>query len=303
MMIHVLVLLGCFVLCNGFQTWWPPSVVIRSKILHPVRSRLSSSAISEESMNQSTPKRVAIGSIPEFIVDNDSIVVTPVQKGLVAAHFALITANMLLATSTIAFKRPTTMVWVIFSIMSSIVAGDFGTGVFHWAVDNYGSLQTPVFGEICAAFQGHHQTPWTITFRPFPNNVYKIAIATIPVLLLVLIIPMAPTMRLFFALFVNWWLISQELHKLAHMKKISNLFRWLQDHQLILSRKEHGLHHNSPFTGHYCILTGICNPLLDKTHFFRHLEKVVFRLTGNRPITWQQDGEIEEIAMASKLIR
>jgi hypothetical protein len=34
-------------------------------------------------------------------------------------------------------------------------------------VDNYGSLKTPVFGSVCAAFQGHHVTPWTITFRSF----------------------------------------------------------------------------------------------------------------------------------------
>jgi len=56
--------------------------------------------------------------------------------------------------------------------------------------------------------------------------------------------------------------------------------KYLQNSSIILSRKEHGLHHNSPFEGHYCILNGICNPILDNTKFFRHLEKLVYKLTG-----------------------
>ena len=72
-------------------------------------------------------------------------------------------------------------------ITASIILGDFGTGVFHWSVDNYGSIKTPVFGSVCAAFQGHHDTPWTITFRSFANNVYKICYGTIPALLFLLI--------------------------------------------------------------------------------------------------------------------
>jgi ubiquitin-conjugating enzyme E2 variant len=63
----------------------------------------------------------------------------------------------------------------IFAVISAaVVIGDFATGVFHWSVDNYGSIDTPLVGTVCAAFQGHHDTPWTITFRSFANNVFKI---------------------------------------------------------------------------------------------------------------------------------
>jgi peptidoglycan/LPS O-acetylase OafA/YrhL len=37
---------------------------------------------------------------------------------------------------------------------------DLGSGIFHWSVDNYGGISTPVFGVMCAAFQGHRE------FRP-----------------------------------------------------------------------------------------------------------------------------------------
>lgn len=57
---------------------------------------------------------------------------------------------------------------------AAYVLSDLGTGVFHWAVDNYGTGATPVFGSQIAAFQGHHQRPWTITEREFCNNVHQV---------------------------------------------------------------------------------------------------------------------------------
>ena len=52
---------------------------------------------------------------------------------------------------------------------------DLGTGIFHFAVDNYGSGETPVFGNVIAAFQGHHRQPWSITVRGAANNLYPLA--------------------------------------------------------------------------------------------------------------------------------
>lgn len=53
---------------------------------------------------------------------------------------------------------------------------DFGSAVYHWAVDNYGDGNTPLVGSQIAAFQGHHQRPWTITEREFCNNVHKVGV-------------------------------------------------------------------------------------------------------------------------------
>ena len=134
------------------------------------------------------------------------------------------------ALSYVSFSTPLSWVYSTLAVALSIILGDIGTGIFHWSVDNYGSLKTPVFGAVCVAFQGHHLTPWTITFRSFVNNVYKIALGTIPALLLVCVIPMNPFARLFFTLFINWWMISQELHKYSHMRPegIPPLIKFLQ---------------------------------------------------------------------------
>ena len=70
---------------------------------------------------------------------------------------------------------------------------DFATGVYHWSVDNYGSGATPIVGDQIAAFQGHHQRPWTITQREFANC--------------------------FIATFVFMVAMSQQFHAWGHMKK------------------------------------------------------------------------------------
>ena len=205
---------------------------------------------------------------------------TSQQRAVVMTHFILASINIAIANNAIHINSPIDLLGIIFAVGLSIFLGDLGTGVFHWSVDNYGSIKTPVFGTVCASFQGHHITPWTITFRSFANNVYKICYGTIPALLLVTISPLGPLSRLFFALFITWWMISQELHKFAHMRTAPKWVKVLQDTGIILSKKEHGLHHTSPFEGHYSILNGASNWILDKTNFFRFLEVAVFRLTG-----------------------
>ena len=238
-------------------------------------------------------KRVPIGSTPEFAIAGDSTVETPYQRAVVALHFAVTAFNLFAASTAMpAFTSLYDAVPLVATVLGSIVLGDLGTGIFHWSVDNYGTIKTPVFGSVCVAFQGHHDTPWTITFRSFCNNVYKIAYGTIPPLLLLAALRPPALVLVFFTLFINWWLISQELHKFAHMRTAPPAVRFLQNAGVILSKKEHGLHHTSPFEAHYCILTGICNPLLDKTGFFRHLERAVFALTGNVPNTWKADSAL-----------
>jgi len=242
-------------------------------------------------------KRVAIGSQPEFALSDDSTIETPFQRVVLYTHFLTSALNILLVSLNIHINSIPEVFPVILVIITSIIFGDFSTGIFHWSVDNYGSIKTPVFGSVCVAFQGHHNTPWTITFRSFANNVYKICFGAIPALVILAILgdSIAPLTRLFFTLFINWWMVSQEFHKYAHMKNVPPVWKFLQDMGIVLSKKEHGLHHTSPFEGHYCILTGICNSFLDRTKFFRYLERFFYNFTGNVPNTWRVDETLKEI--------
>lgn len=56
----------------------------------------------------------------------------------------------------------------------------------------------------CLMLQGHHDAPWTITYRPFANNVHKICKATIPLMLITTVLfHSIPAGILFWTLFAN----------------------------------------------------------------------------------------------------
>ena len=180
------------------------------------------------------------------------------------------------------------------------VAGELFSGTFHWATDNYGRLETPVVGFACAAFQGHHLAPWTISHRSFPNNVYKIAAATLPLFLLGLAL-LPPAGAAFVATLFYSQVLAQEFHRWSHTP--ANLLapwqRALQSAGVALPVKEHFAHHRPPFDKHYCILTGGLNKLLDSEPlwFWRRLEALVYRWNGQEPNCWKHDPRVKELAL------
>jgi ubiquitin-conjugating enzyme E2 variant len=121
--------------------------------------------------------------------------------------------------------------------VGTVVFSDAFSGLFHWATDNYGNKDTPVFGGVIDAFQGHHGNPWTITHRSFCNNVHKIARAALPLLGLCCAVSAAPAWRLFAVLFLNAQVLSQEFHKLAHEPRPPQWAVALQKSNLAISKK------------------------------------------------------------------
>lgn len=107
------------------------------------------------------------------------------------------------------------------ALAASYLLSDLGTGIYHWSVDNYGSGETPMFGRQIAAFQGHHQRPWTITQREFCNNLHQVfKPAAYPAAALLLASPfLPPAVNAFTGSFL--WLVcmSQQFHAFSHMKK------------------------------------------------------------------------------------
>lgn len=181
------------------------------------------------------------------------------------------------------------------ALLAAYVLSDLGTGIYHWGVDNYGGPDTPFFGRQIAAFQGHHQRPWTITQREFCNNLHQVfKPATYPAAALLAMSPMMP----------GWWntwsssflflvCMSQQFHAWSHMKKsqLHPAVILMQDVGLLISRKAHGAHHRAPFEGNYCIVSGLWNPLLDGSGFFRWLEQLVHEQTGTEPRCWHEPRE------------
>lgn len=181
-------------------------------------------------------------------------------------------------------------VWAFISVIGGALAGEMFSGAFHWATDNYGDIETPVVGFACAAFQGHHLAPWTISHRGFVNNVHKIAGATIPLSLGGSLL-LSPTGAGFFATMLYCQVLAQEFHRWTHMppKTLEAWQKKLQTAGLALPFGEHLAHHKPPFDRKYCILNGQLNGILDSEPvlFWRRLEAIVYRINGVEPLSWK----------------
>lgn len=172
------------------------------------------------------------------------------------------------------------------------------TGLVHWACDTWGDEQTPWLGPtLIYAFREHHVDPrrmldsdWATTNRE-PGW-------TAAIVLLVLSLPLCQR-ALDGQVFAQAFLVSlalygagaNQLHQWAHMQRAPRPVRVAQRLGLVLSPERHARHHRAPHTGSYCISTGWLNPLLDRSGFWRRLERLVSRLTGaaartEQPTRW-----------------
>lgn len=244
------------------------------------------------------------GKTAVTVVDGDSLETQPYQVALVSATF---TTQAILAASVCADMLSNnsgnvalTAIQTTVLIVSSWTLADFGSGVLHWSVDNYGNGKTPIMGGIIAAFQGHHAAPWTITERGFCNNVYKLCIpfGIIPSVLATVLLP--PKVALFALSFFCFEILSQEFHKWSHQTKgeapaIANA---LQSLGLTVPRTQHALHHIAPYDGNYCIVSGICNSALDQSGVFRWMEHRIYEINGVESNAWKLDPELRERTLA-----
>ena len=60
----------------------------------------------------------------------------------------------------------------------------------------------------------------------------------------------------------------------------------LQQAGLVIPRRDHLLHHRSPFENNYCIVSGHCNRLLDSSGFFLWMERRIHAWNGIEPRSW-----------------
>lgn len=174
---------------------------------------------------------------------------------------------------------------------------DLVTGIFHWGVDNYGDEATPVFGPVIDAFQGHHNHPWVIAEREVANNLGSVAkAATFLILPLPFMQDVDPHQRLFLVSLLSNAALSQQYHAWAHSKPSRNPepVRVLQRAGILLSSREHAVHHRSPHAVKYCIVNGWWNPVLDSLGVFSALEKVILRLGGPVPRCWLQSSSEDD---------
>jgi len=167
---------------------------------------------------------------------------------------------------------------------------DFFSGIFHWIADTWGSLDTPfIGGSFIRSFREHHLEPTAIC----KHDVFEVngdnCMLVLPFLLLTACLPpkQGDSYQLFvysFLILVCFWVaLTNQIHKWTHTYRPSKFVLFLMDMGIVLSKKDHAVHHRNPFDKYYCITNGWLNPVLANINFWKRLEGVITYLTGAVP--------------------
>lgn len=182
-------------------------------------------------------------------------------------------------------------IWVFLcACVLSMYLVDFFSGIVHWVADTWGSLDTPLIGgSFIRSFREHHLEPTAIcrhdVFEVNGDNCMLIA----PFLLLTACLSPKPNdiyylfLHNFLVLVCFWVGITNQIHKWTHTYKLPKYVSILMDLGIILSKKDHSIHHRNPFDKYYCITNGWLNPLLANINFWKRLEGVITYVTGAIP--------------------
>ncbi|GAB0489002.1 hypothetical protein MMPV_000217 [Pyropia vietnamensis] len=219
------------------------------------------------------------------------------------AHLARIMASPHPASMATAAATGVAVGWLV---------ADAASAVYHWALDNYGSESTPVWGAQIAGFQGHHDQPFTIVQRETCNNLYRSCVPALPQMMGLAVVALATVaagggtdnglavgLQSAYASFLVGCVGAQQFHQWAHsVKEIPWLAEVAGKARLIVSRREHGRHHVSPYGGVYAIVSGWVNGPADALQVWRRAEVAVWHARGIEPICWKLDPTLRARAFA-----
>ncbi|WP_165874304.1 fatty acid desaturase CarF family protein [Rubrobacter taiwanensis] len=187
--------------------------------------------------------------------------------------------------------------------VAAYLVADLLSGFVHFLLDNFGSAKTPVFGpNFIKPFRDHHTDPTGIVRHDFVDTNGNNSLVSVPFMLVVwLAVPVSTTVwgflfGTFFLLLAGAVFLTNQFHKWAHMDEPPAWVARLQDWGVILSKRHHDIHHESPYDTYYCITVGVWNPLLDRTRFFERAERLLRRtVPGTDPrLRVEREGSLNE---------
>lgn len=160
------------------------------------------------------------------------------------------------------------------------MAADFLAGLIHWAEDAYFTENTPIIGPLVIRPNiVHHHFPRHFTRLSWWQSSWLLVVGgAIALGVAALLGGLTWQLALFVAIGIN----GNHVHKLAHRTRAENgrFVSKLQDWRILQTPRQHALHHTDPKNTHYCPITNLVNPLLERIDFWTRLEAVIQRLTG-----------------------
>ncbi|XP_060188539.1 fatty acid desaturase 4-like 1, chloroplastic [Lycium barbarum] len=259
---------------------------IQRRSSHPDKKSISRQP---KSANYKPPTPITkTGTSTKSVLNDPSLQSTWAHRAWMVS--GLTTVLISLASSATGAIDSHTWVGPLIAGFIGYVLSDLVSGIFHWAIDNYGSAKTPVFGRLIDAFQDHHQWPWSTTRYQFAKNLHEHARAVTFTVLPINLLCNNPTILAFVGVLSGCLMFSLQIHSWAHGTKseLPSIVLALQDAGIILSRSNHAAHHRPPYNNSYCTVSGLWNQYLDRYKFFELPEMIFFYKFGVRPRSWNE---------------
>ena len=157
---------------------------------------------------------------------------------------------------------------------------DFVSGVVHWAEDNYGTETTPVIGRwVVVPNLLHHRNGFAFVRKSWIASSWDLVAAGAIILAGA---GLAGMLTWHVGLFVLIGANANQIHKWNHMRNSSvpPVVRVLRRLFLLQAPQHHAQHHRGAKDSHYCVITVVLNPLLDRIGWWCRLEKLMAPVLG-----------------------
>ncbi|KAK4435955.1 Fatty acid desaturase 4, chloroplastic [Sesamum alatum] len=200
-------------------------------------------------MAASTKTNLSISSVHD---DHSQYKATWTQRAWFASGCATVLislAKSMLILTAGAPTGPRTLLHLTMAALLGHLLADLSSGIYHWALDNYGSAETPVFGSQIESSQAHHQCPSEITKFETGGIVYVVAGVVTAAFLPVNLFSNDPIFLSFVGVLTGFVLFTLKIHAWSHTprRELPPLVAALQDAGVLLRWSQHAAHHQPPF--------------------------------------------------------
>jgi ubiquitin-conjugating enzyme E2 variant len=157
---------------------------------------------------------------------------------------------------------------IVALVLAAYAVADLASGIVHFLLDNFGSPDTPVIGQkFVKPFRDHHVDPMAMTQGDFiavnADNVFVCLPVIVPAFYF-LDTTQHPYAGVFIIGLVAGVIMTNQLHKWAHMPAVPRLVAAAQRHGVVLSKEHHSVHHSGAYDRNYCITWGHLDLLLNR---------------------------------------
>jgi plasmanylethanolamine desaturase len=151
--------------------------------------------------------------------------------------------------------------------VAAFALADLLSGVVHFLFDTVGSPDTPIIGQkFIKPFRDHHSDPLAMTRGDFVAVNADNFFVCLPVLtpaVTFLDVSEHPYLASFLLALMAPVLMTNQIHKWAHVPRAPRLVQLLQNRGLVLSIDHHDVHHSEPRNRNYCITWGAMDRVLN----------------------------------------